>query len=847
MDETLKTILEEFKVIPVKKNDKTAWGGISYKADKLTDNEYARHRQIINKEMCNNINYGILTGKIHNLAVIDFDFKNPEKHDVATAKAIYKEFKEILGDKRVVVKSQSGGVHLYFKYRPLLNVANAVKDLPNIPIDVRSDNGYIVAPCSRINNVKYELIHGDLKNIPEMPDEIFRMFKDISAKEIKKSKIERISKNMNILTDIELTEQEYKNATDNLPYFKKLINALPDYYVENYSDWMRIMIIGSNLYHASSNQDDKKHIKLVLEEWCKKSSKYQGYEVREWIDKTENHSTNKLSINSLWYIIQNENKSVFNEIQQEKYIKLFEGFEDLKNVFNPLEFERLSKTDVNSYDICKKYFELHYAFVQNDKSLWTLKPEKKSFCSLNSLKENFSNLTYQTIVEKQEKNEEQPTKKVIQDGFIKRWINDIERKQYHDAMVCFSNCPPNILNLFDGFYVNNIEKLGIKADLTKGQEIYDYITKTLFRTNKEQGQYLIKWLSQMFQQPKKPTNTALFLYGEKGCGKSTIFEIIAALTDGGDSTRIENKQSENKWSYSTPKLNTLFDRFNSKAEDKLIMCLEEAEINNKNGDSKVYAQTIKDAITNRTINIEKKYKEVKSKYSFARYMFISNFDTAVHIEDGDRRFIMAECCNDYSQESTLYNKKEKLDFWKKIYNLISDDTAILGFYKLLMKEDININWEHERPNGVLYEKAQRKNKNIFIKYFTTLKIDANNSKVIKDKVIVKYEINHLMSKMKKYYKEKGIKFNKNDFDEDFNKVKNKITIDGKPILKKIVNNKSTETIKDVYIVWDNKELNDWLMENNYICCKEDYDEVEEDILDELFNDDDEDSEKNDYL
>ena len=42
----------------------------------------------------------------------------------------------------------------------------------------------------------------------------------------------------------------------------------------------------------------------------------------------------------------------------------------------------------------------------------------------------------------------------------------------------------------------------------------------------------------MFQQPKNPTNTCLFLYGDKGCGKSTIFQLI--------SIRAVNKNTENK-------------------------------------------------------------------------------------------------------------------------------------------------------------------------------------------------------------------------------------------------------------------------------------------------------------
>lgn len=840
MDGTLKTLLDNYKIIPLCSNDKRPYAGISYRSDKLTDLELKKHSSIIQKNIGKGINYGLLTGEINDICVVDFDYKDPELKDVATAKKLFNDWCDLLGEKAVVVKSHSGGHHLYFKYKPLMNRSNSIKDLPNIPIDVRANGGYIVAPPSKRNGKSYELIKGDFNNIPDMPDEIFKCLIETNTENIKKSKVERISKNMTLLSEIEISEQEYKNATENLPYFEKLINALPEYYNDNYSDWIRIMIIGSNLYHSSQ---DKQYVKKVMTDWCKKSSKFKGNEVDEWIEKTNHHSSNKLSINSLWDIIKKENEKVFKQIQQEKYIKLFEGFENLKHTFNPKEFETISKSDKYSYDICKTYFETYFCFVQSDKSVWTLKPEKSSFCSLSKLKEDFSNLTFQTIKIVEQKDSDEVKEEIIKMRFVDKWINDIDRKQYYDAMVCFKNCPPNVLNLFDGFYVDNLEKQGIKPNMENGKKLYDFILKTLFRENPKQGEYVLKWISQMFQQPKNPTNTCLFIYGDKGCGKSTLFQLISALTDGGDSIRAVNKNTENKYVYSTAKMRDLFDKFNSKTEDKLCLCLEEAELGNKTGDSKQYAQTIKDAITNRFVNVEKKYKDIKTKYSFSRYIFISNMDTAVHIEDGDRRFVLGECSNDYSQNSDKYTKQEKLDFWNSIYNdLIGNDETLLGFYKLLLEEEININWEHERPNGKLYEKNQRKNKDVFIKYFTTLNIQDRNIKTIGNEKYVKYEQNHLISKIKKYYKDKGLKFNKNDFDEEYNKIKNKITKNDEPILFKKQNHKSQKAVKDIFIFWKYDDLNEWLKINNYTPNNEDNDndKFDKKFLDELFSDEEDD-------
>lgn len=839
MEKNLRNLLENFKVIPLMKNDKIPYRGITYRNDKLTELELEKHKKIIQKNL-NNINFGLLTGKVNDLCVIDFDYKDEEKRDVLTAKKLFNDWCELLGDKAVIIQSHSGGHHLYFKYRPLMNRSNSIKDLPNIPIDVRADNGYIVAPPSKRNKNSYKLIKGDLTNIPEMPDEIYNCLITTNKESVKKSKIERITKNMNELSDIEISEHETKQAKENLPYFADYLKALPSNYAEEYSDWLRIMIIACNLYHDSSDEATKKHIEIELKNFCKSTEKakerYKDNDFERFLETTKNHNTDKLSILSLKSIVSYENPTAYQAIQKKKYLKLFEGYEDLKKAFDPIEFDKISKTDKYSYDICKEYFEYHFAYVSSTRSVWSLRPYKEEYCSLNQLKENFSNLTYMTISTKEDKKTGEEITKQVQDKFVNKWIDDINRKQYHDVKFCFNEEPPNVLNLFEGFYVNKLERKGIKPDFEKGQVLYNFIKNDLFRENKKQGEYIIKWIAQMIKEPKNPTNTALFLYGDKGCGKSTILQIINAMIDGGDSTRSCDQINKNSLVYSTPKINDLFDRFNSQAENKLCLCLEEAQINEQNsfkGDSKSFAQVIKDAITNRIVNIEKKYKEIKSVYSFARYIFISNFETALHIESGDRRFVMGECSNDYSHNSKMYNANYINKFWIDIYSLISNDNAILGFYKLLLNEPIdNINWERDRPNGELYEKATRLNKDIFIKYFSTIKLDKKNNKKINDTTYVKYEINHLLQIIKRYYKEKRLKFNKNDLDEELIKIK-KIVIDEnkKPIIKRVYREEQE------YIIWDYNVLLKWLIENNYMVKKVKYDEIEDDLLDELLKED----------
>ena len=100
-------------------------------------------------------NVAIVTGKISNLTVIDVDAKG----NLENANVMLKEFPETY-----TVQTPSKGYHLYYQYAPGFTVsANAYPIFPNV--DIRGDQGYVVAPPSILPNGKYEVI----KNIPLAP------------------------------------------------------------------------------------------------------------------------------------------------------------------------------------------------------------------------------------------------------------------------------------------------------------------------------------------------------------------------------------------------------------------------------------------------------------------------------------------------------------------------------------------------------------------------------------------------------------------------------------------------------------------------------------------------------
>lgn len=96
----------------------------------------------------------IATGAASGFTIIDLDVKNGKDGVAAYRKLGFDPF-----DAGAVVKTASGGLHLYFEYHE--GVRNAVdKFAPGI--DVRGEGGYVIAPGASGDVGTYELVSGGL-------------------------------------------------------------------------------------------------------------------------------------------------------------------------------------------------------------------------------------------------------------------------------------------------------------------------------------------------------------------------------------------------------------------------------------------------------------------------------------------------------------------------------------------------------------------------------------------------------------------------------------------------------------------------------------------------------------
>lgn len=108
--------------------------------------------------------WGLLCGR-SGLLVIDID-----RHgDSDGFEALGSVYLDLLLDDPLVVTTPSNGQHLYFRLPDGVTMRGIPGPKWHKGVDVKSDGGYVLAPGSRTNAGTYNIVGGDVSQLPEAP------------------------------------------------------------------------------------------------------------------------------------------------------------------------------------------------------------------------------------------------------------------------------------------------------------------------------------------------------------------------------------------------------------------------------------------------------------------------------------------------------------------------------------------------------------------------------------------------------------------------------------------------------------------------------------------------------
>ena len=121
--------------------------------------------------------YGILTGRPNNLFAIDLDvYKTNDgvKYDLDY-------FKKICGEDVYVIRTPSGGFHLFFEYEDKLDIFRNWNGIHGF-IDIKTTKGQVVGRGSKTKKGVYTLVNGNINKLTKIPDQLYKLLEDGVAK-----------------------------------------------------------------------------------------------------------------------------------------------------------------------------------------------------------------------------------------------------------------------------------------------------------------------------------------------------------------------------------------------------------------------------------------------------------------------------------------------------------------------------------------------------------------------------------------------------------------------------------------------------------------------------------------
>ncbi len=257
--------------------------------------------------------------------------------------------------------------------------------------------------------------------------------------------------------------------------------------------------------------------------------------------------------------------------------------------------------------------------------------------------------------------------------FIENWIMDPNKRIYEDQKFVpdVNECSPKFFNTFRGFQ-SAIDSL-TEPDITEDDEAdYQNLKKylfNLFADKRGQAQstinynYILNWLANIFQNPTKKSEVMLVLKGKKGIGKSDLILMLGRML------------SEDYVFETRDPAREVWGSFNDAIENKILVNIDEPE----GLDNARNIEKLKGAITSKTINIKKKYKNLSVDRNYVSFiMTLNEENTGIRITDDNRRFALFESA------TKRYTEAE----YSPYYNAQRNPNALVLLYRELMNRDL---------------------------------------------------------------------------------------------------------------------------------------------------------------
>jgi len=275
---------------------------------------------------------------------------------------------------------------------------------------------------------------------------------------------------------------------------------------------------------------------------------------------------------------------------------------------------------------------------------------------------------------------------VLGKEFMNKYSNDDDKKHY-DTLTF--NPDPNFktedkenlthFNLYQPLKIKDY-----KPKINKSKEAKEFVDNHLLHLSDfddKAFEFLLQWMAWVIHLPHKKTKVVPILLGIEGNGKTSLYKIMEALL--GPKYCTDTSRADK----------SIFGRFNDDLENRLLICINEANYETFNK----YMDDFKSLITEDKYKQETKGKPIITIDNYINFIVTTNNERLFSVVAGNRRFYFIK---------TGSKLKNNVEYFNQFYDNLEDPIMIYYIYEYL-KTVINPTFKFElaiRDNTTAFHK-----------------------------------------------------------------------------------------------------------------------------------------------
>lgn len=208
------------------------------------------------------------------------------------------------------------------------------------------------------------------------------------------------------------------------------------------------------------------------------------------------------------------------------------------------------------------------------------------------------------------------------------WLKHAQRRSYKTLEFAPNKNDPTVYNLWQGY--------GCASTPGDCEPFLTHVKDNICAGNEEHYTYLVGWMARTVQQPEKNGQVAIVLKGDRGAGKS-VFATEFGKLFGRHFIQVADAKR-------------LTGSFNAHLRDSVVVFSDEALY----AGDKRHEGVLKTLITEDSLSIEPKGREVKSVANCVHLIIASNEDWAVPAGALERRYLVLGVSSAKLQDSEYF-------------------------------------------------------------------------------------------------------------------------------------------------------------------------------------------------